>query len=112
MTTPRKTKGDELHEDAQRAGLVLCTYSPGDGVTRYRFFRPCPDTCPVCHGARPSYFGGHNTAGTVLGYAAARTFVNGALAGAYPARPAPHGAGPHARPRPSRRPRACGRIWS
>lgn len=34
----KKTRLEELNETAESVGLYVCTYSPGDGVTRYRFF--------------------------------------------------------------------------
>lgn len=46
---------------ANRAGLYVRTYSPGDGVTRYRFF-----TSP-----NNSYFGPDNGIHTALGITAA-----------------------------------------
>jgi len=38
-----ETKREELNRYARMAGLYVRTYSPGDGVTRYRFFRLAPD---------------------------------------------------------------------
>lgn len=32
----------ELYERAESVGLKIDTYSPGDGVTRYRFFQTSP----------------------------------------------------------------------
>jgi hypothetical protein len=57
----------DLQSRAARCNLHIRTYSPGDGVTRYRFF-----TDPA-----NSYFGPSIGIGTVLGFKAAETFVNG-----------------------------------
>lgn len=54
-------------EDAANAGLFVRTYSPGDGVTRYRFF-----TDP-----HNDYFGPANGIYTALGIKEAETFVRG-----------------------------------
>lgn len=35
----KKSRYDMLQEEARRHGLWLRKYSPGDGVTRYRFMR-------------------------------------------------------------------------
>jgi len=48
-------------------GLVVRTYSPGDGVTRYRFFPP---------GSESDYFSGSELY-TALGLAEAVTFMRG-----------------------------------
>lgn len=34
----KQTRLEELQEHARSGGLYVATYSPGDGVTRYRFF--------------------------------------------------------------------------
>ena len=48
---------DELREHAKTGGLYVASYSPGDGVTRYRFFdKPGND-----------YFGPGSGVCTVLG---------------------------------------------
>lgn len=55
----------QLSEVAEDNGLHIRTYSPGDGITRYRFF-----TNP-----ENGYFGPDNGIYTALGLAEARTFV-------------------------------------
>ncbi len=59
------TRKQELAESAERIGLYVRTYSPGDGVTRYRFF-----TNP-----ENDYFGPENGICTVLGLKAAKLFI-------------------------------------
>jgi hypothetical protein len=61
----RKTQLDELREALPR-GYSISTWSPGDGVTRYRFFDD---------GTR-SYFGG-NGIYTALGFKQAAIFALG-----------------------------------
>lgn len=65
-----------------KAGIRLDTYSPGDGVCRYRFFGPC--TCEESRGAcgaNPDYFGGCNKLHTSMGFKAAMEYANGAYDG-------------------------------
>lgn len=52
-------------------GYTIETYSPGDGVTRYRFFQNAPPN--------QSYFGPDNGIYTALGYAQAETFAQGLM---------------------------------
>ena len=61
----------ELEDKARRAGLYVYTYSPGDGVTRYRFSREAGSDYFAC---RSVY--------TALGLAEAHCFANGAVIGA------------------------------
>jgi hypothetical protein len=68
------TRLQELELEARRAGLLVRTYSPGDGVTRYRFFR----IADVPEGERQGYFGPANGCYTALGLKEAYTFVSGA----------------------------------
>ena len=65
-----KTQKDVAAAAAQ-AGLKVCTYSPGDGVTRYKFFK--------LEGCDPqqSYFGPANGIATVLGASKAIAFAEG-----------------------------------
>ena len=64
----KKTKIQALSDSLPR-GYAVCTRSPGDGVTRYRFFKGAPKN--------QSYFGPHNGIVTVLGLKAAETFARG-----------------------------------
>ena len=61
----------DVREAAAAAGLLVKTNSPGDGVTRYRFF--------VALGAAPnqSYWGPANGIYTALGAKEAMAFVWG-----------------------------------
>lgn len=61
----KKTKFRQLSEDARAKGLYVAKYSPGDGVTRYRFFDK-PDN---------TYFGPDNGVCTALGLRNAKRFV-------------------------------------
>ena len=56
-----------LSDEARGNGLYLDTYSPGDGVTRYRFFTE-PDN---------DYFGPGHGIFTALGRKEAQTFLTG-----------------------------------
>lgn len=66
------TRLAELEIHAEAAGLIVRTWSPGDGVTRYRFFEDRPGR------ERQDYFGPENGIYTALGLAEAWTFVRGA----------------------------------
>jgi hypothetical protein len=66
----RKTKLDELREELP-TGYTVHTWSPGDGVTRYRFFHNAPSS--------QSYFGPANGTYTALGFKEAHTFARGLL---------------------------------
>ena len=70
------TRLQELEVEARRAGFLVRTYSPGDGVTRYRFFRidDTPD------GVHQDYFGPASGIYTALGVKEARAFLAGASA--------------------------------
>lgn len=63
-----------VRDRAQFAGVEVDTYSPGDGRTRYRFFKP--------HSGA-SYFGHHpsEVLATVLGAGLALTWLDGYYAG-------------------------------
>lgn len=63
--TSQPTRRERLDESAAACALYVRTYSPGDGITRYRFF-----TTPAT-----SYFGPHNGIATVLGFKAAEQWV-------------------------------------
>jgi hypothetical protein len=67
------TRLQDLQDDAYKVGLLVRTYSPGDGVTRYRFFRreDCTD------GIGQSYFGPASGIYTALGLKEARAYLGG-----------------------------------
>lgn len=69
------TRLEALQAEAREAGLLVCTWSPGYGATRYRFFvraklAQCQD-----------YFGPASGVYTALGLAEARTYLAGVRAG-------------------------------
>ena len=64
----KKTRLDELRECLPK-GYSVETYSPGDGVTRYRFFHKAP--------AKQSYFGPDSGIYTALGMKEAVAFAMG-----------------------------------
>ena len=66
------TRQQQLTESAAMVGFRYATYSPGDGVTRYRFFTLDDDS---------SYFGPSNGVGTALGIREAESFVRGVMVG-------------------------------
>lgn len=68
----RLTRMEQLRSDAKAAGLIVDTYSPGDGVTRYRFFKAGGYALPRA----VTYFNGHDPVDTVLGIAKAEQFVS------------------------------------
>lgn len=66
----KKTRLQELKEEALEKGLYVATWAPGDGVTRYRFFENSGNT----------YFGPENGIYTALGLKEAYTFLAGSRA--------------------------------
>ena len=58
---------EQLSTNAARVKLYVRTYSPGDGLTRYRFFKKKGN----------SYFGPDNGIYTALGIKEAETFLDG-----------------------------------
>ena len=72
----KKTRLQELDEFAKNVGLLVTTYSPGDGQTRYRFFERAkvPE--------HQSYFGPASGIKTVLGLKNAWEFAYAYAAGA------------------------------
>lgn len=68
---PKLTRLQELEIHAKAAGLSVHTWSPGDGVTRYRFF-DLPES------EHQSYFGPASGRYTALGLKEAWAFVSGA----------------------------------
>ncbi len=65
----RYNRKDALRAGAKRLGLYVATYSPGDGVTRYRFIKSRK-------GKPVSYFA-HDGVYTALGISEAETFLAG-----------------------------------
>ena len=61
------SRKESLAQEAVRAGLYVRTYSPGDGLTRYRFFKKKGN----------SYFGPDNGIYTALGIKEAETWLSG-----------------------------------
>ncbi len=73
MRTQKKpsSKAEQIKE-ALPAGWTFHTWSPGDGVTRYRFFHNAP--------AKQSYHGPKNGNFTALGFKEAMAFASGLAA--------------------------------
>ena len=69
----RTTKREHLEAICAGVGFYFATYSPGDGVTRYRFY---PDTARDEDGAKHDYFSGDGE-WTALGYAEAEVYAVG-----------------------------------
>ncbi len=69
----RTTKREHLEAICAGVGFYFATYSPGDGVTRYRFY---PDTARDEDGAKQDYFSGDGE-WTALGYAEAEVYAVG-----------------------------------
>jgi hypothetical protein len=69
----KKTRVEELQDYARAVGLAVKTWSPGDGVTRYRFFdKPGPGQ---------TYFGPASGIYTALGLKEAWNYLYGYGAG-------------------------------
>ena len=68
MASKKKMTRFEALEKSLPKNWQVRTYSPGDGVTRYRFFKGAPK--------EQSYFGPKNGDATVLGIGAAETFAD------------------------------------
>ncbi len=68
------TRRAELDSLAHRAALTIRTYSPGDGITRYKFFKETV-------GPDQDYFGPENGIHTALGISDAFTFLHGVRVG-------------------------------
>lgn len=62
---------DELKHNCEQAGFYVATYSPGDGVTRYRFFTEPGN----------SYFGPGSGVYTALGFKEADAYATGRIHG-------------------------------
>ena len=70
---PKKTRLQELQDYAKGVGLLVATYSPGDGATRYRFFdKPGPSQ---------TYFGPSSGMHTAIGMKDAWNFLYSYSAG-------------------------------
>lgn len=69
------TRMDVLREDARKSGYAVETYSPGDGVTRYRFFSLAEMAQKGVSEREQSYFGPLNGVHTALGLAAAKKWL-------------------------------------
>lgn len=67
----QSTETQQLRDAAERQGLYMRTYSPGDGATRYRFTRD----------RNSGYFGPDSGIYTALGRKEANAFLEGFLAG-------------------------------
>ena len=65
----RANRKELLRKKAAEAGLYVATYSPGDGVTRYRFIKS--------RGGRPVSYFAQNGIYTALGISEAETFLAG-----------------------------------
>ncbi|KKM00094.1 hypothetical protein LCGC14_1807920 [marine sediment metagenome] len=61
------TRKEQLQEQAKAGGLIVREWSPGDGVTRYRFFHDTEE--------RQTYFGPKNGLFTALGIREAESFL-------------------------------------
>lgn len=69
--TKKLTRVEELDQACRQAGCYVRTYSPGDGVTRYRFFT-------IKDGEKEStYFGPKNGDYTALGFKEALAYARG-----------------------------------
>jgi hypothetical protein len=64
----RKTRYQELQNEARERGFLVRRNAPGDGITRYRFFELPADP-------HQTYFGPENPTCTALGIKAAYGFV-------------------------------------
>ena len=64
----KKSKIEQIKEALPRNWSVF-SYSPGDGVTRYRFFKDAT--------ASQNYFGPNNEEFTALGFNEAISYANG-----------------------------------
>lgn len=71
------SRKSELRDTALEAGLILREYSPGDGVTRYRFFSHDEITRLGTRPSQQTYFGPASGIYTALGIKEAETFLAG-----------------------------------
>lgn len=70
------TRKDELQRLAHSAGYHVEAYSPGDGMTRYRFYDLAEMDRRGVSVREMSYFGPLNGVGTALGLAAAKKWLS------------------------------------
>ncbi len=72
-----KVSMHDLEVEARNVGLAIASYSPGDGVTRYRVFEVDPSE------EIPDYFGGRGsqTLITVLGRKALASYIDAFASG-------------------------------
>lgn len=77
VANPRRNgqRMDVLQEMAHKAGYLVATYSPGDGVTRYRFFDLDEMARKGVSAREQDYFGPLNGKHTALGRAKAKKWV-------------------------------------
>ena len=69
MPTKKTSRLDSLKREAARLNLYVGTYSPGDGLTRYRFFRS--------RGGKPISYFSQDGVYTALGIKEAETWLSG-----------------------------------
>lgn len=69
------TRYDELQDEARGAGFLIRRHSPGDGVTRYRFFRVNELRALDIDEDAQTYFGPASGDYTALGLKEARQFL-------------------------------------
>lgn len=69
MVAKRTSRLESLKREAARRNLYVATYSPGDGVTRYRFIRS--------RGGKPVSYFADNGIYTALGIGQAETWLSG-----------------------------------
>jgi hypothetical protein len=69
MPTKKTSRLDSLRREAARNNLYVGTYSPGDGLTRYRFFRS--------RGGKPISYFSQDGVYTALGIKEAETWLSG-----------------------------------
>jgi hypothetical protein len=67
------SREDHLNNALTRTGVYVRTYSPGDGMTRYRFFSPDVEVS--------EYFGPSDGMHTALGFRDAKRYALGVLQG-------------------------------
>ena len=66
-----RARRQEIYQAADRLGILIREWSPGDGTTRYRFFREND------RGAYVGYFGPYDSLYTALGLREAEAWLAG-----------------------------------